>query len=107
MRWPTPTLLLMADEKIFADGVRLFPKHEKAPDWVIGTLIITPNDLITWLKANPHHLTDYNGSKQLKLQLTKSQAGKLVASVDTWRPDAAASKPTPQNNVENVDDLPF
>lgn len=104
MRWPTPTLLLMADEKIFADGVRLFPKHEKAPDWVIGTLIITPNDLITWLKANPQHLTDYNGSKQLKLQLTKSQAGKLVASVDTWRPDGKTAPAAPK---EDTDSLPF
>lgn len=93
----------MAD-KIFADGVRLFPKHDKAPDFVIGTLIITPNDLVTWLKANPQHLTDYEGKKQLKLQLTKSQGGKLVAAVDTWKPGekaAATSTPAPE------EDLPF
>ena len=96
----------MADE-IMAEGVRLFPKHDKAPDFVLGTLIITPNDLFTWMKANDQYTTEYEGKKQLKLQLKKSKAGKLYASVDTWKPEP---KNTPSEGSGIGDDpgsLPF
>jgi hypothetical protein len=75
----------MAD-KVFADGIRFFNKHEKAPDWVLGTLVITPTDLFEWLKANAAYLTEYSGKKQLKIQIAKGQNGKLNGSVDTWKP---------------------
>lgn len=93
----------MAD-KVFANGLRFFPKHEKAPDWVLGTLVITPNDLVTWLKDNPQYLTDYKGAKQLKIQIAKSQNGGINGSVDTWKPDG---KQATAAQEDAGSDLPF
>ena len=91
----------MAETKIYPKGLRTFPKNENAPEFVLGTLIITPNDLITWIKENESLLTDYNGSKQLKLQMLKGNKG-IYFVVDTY-------KSTPANGLTNgvKDDLPF
>ena len=37
-------------ETIYVDGIRIFEPHENEPDFVKGSLIITPNDLIEFLK---------------------------------------------------------
>ena len=77
-------------EKVKADGILLFNPNEKAPDFVKGSLVITPNKLIAWLKDNKQYLTEYNGNKQLKLQIlegnTKDGDAFLYANVDTWKP---------------------
>lgn len=92
----------MSDKKaIYPKGVMLFDKHEKAPDFVVGTLVITPNDLIEWLKENSSLLTEYNQKKQLKLQIKKGNKG-LYAEVDTWQPSGKQSI-SPDVNT----DLPF
>lgn len=93
-------------ERIFPEGVRLFPPRDNAPDFVVGSLIITPNDLVAWLKQRPDLLTDYNGNKQLRLQITRSKDGKgLSASVDTFKPKGEAA---PDSFVPKKDtDLPF
>ena len=41
----------MSKEKIYPQGLRTFAKNEKAPDFVLGTLVITPNELIKWLPS--------------------------------------------------------
>lgn len=100
----------MADQ-ILPEGLRFFPKHANAPDFVLGTMIITPNTLFAWLKANPELLTDYNGDKQVRLQLLNSKQGKLYAAVDTYKAEPK-SKPAPRQTLpeeapEYRDDLPF
>lgn len=90
-------------EDILPEGLRFFPKHEKAPDFVLATLIITPNDLFTFCKAHLELMTEYDGKKQLKLQIKNSKAGKMYASVDTYKPEPkAAHKPE-----EDPEKLPF
>lgn len=97
----------MADQ-ILPEGIRFFPKHQNAPDFVVGTMIITPNDLVAWLKANPNLLTDYEGKKQIKLQLLNSKQGKLYAAVDTFKPEPKNPNTTPAAGaVEDPYDLPF
>jgi hypothetical protein len=96
----------MADTTILPEGIRFFPKHEKAPDFVLGTMIITPNALYAWLKANPSLLTEYNGEKQIKLQLLNSKAGKLYAAVDTYKAEPKSNYSVPASE-ERSDDLPF
>ena len=92
-------------EQILPEGIRFFPKNDKAPDFVLGTMIITPNDLYEWLKANPHLLSEYQGKKQVKLQLLNSKAGKIYAAVDTWKPnDGGQAAPAA---TEPASDLPF
>jgi hypothetical protein len=75
----------MADE-LLPEGLRFFNKKENQPDFVIGALVITMNDLFAFCKAHPELITEYNGAKQLKLQVLKSSKGNLYAKVDTWKP---------------------
>lgn len=89
----------MAKEKVYADGLMTFPKNEKAPDFVLGTLIITPNKLHQWMKDNPQYVTEYKGEKQLKLTLLQGQ-GKVNIQVDTYQPKQ-------QKVAEPNSDLPF
>jgi len=75
----------MAD-KIFPEGIRVFSPRQGAPDFVKGSIVITPNDLIEWLKANKNLLNDYKDKKQLSLDLLSSKDGKLFLSVNTYKP---------------------
>ncbi len=70
-------------ETIYPKGIRLFNKHEKQPDFVIGSLVVTLNELVQYCKDNPELLTEYNGQKQLKLQIIRTKKGDLSCSVDT------------------------
>lgn len=71
---------------IYPKGIRVFPPNEKAPDFVKGTMIITLNELVQFCKDNPGYLSEYNGEKQLKLQITERKDGKgLSFSVDTYK----------------------
>ena len=77
----------MADDNKLVSGIRYFEKRQNAPDFVLGSLVITPNDLWKFCKDNPEILTDYNGNKQLKMQILKSKAGNAYLAVDTFKPE--------------------
>jgi hypothetical protein len=105
----------MADQ-ILPKGFRIFPKHANAPDFVLGTAVITMNELFTFCKGHPELVTEYNGQKQLKLQLLRSKEGKLYAAVDTFKPQqqqntasqpAATSQPPLEGQQPIVEDTPF
>lgn len=99
----------MADE-LLPEGLRFFNKKDTQPDFVVGALVVTMNDLFNFCKQNPDLITDYKGQKQLRLQILRSSKGNLYAKVDTWKPDAAAlplaaiGEPTA---IENIESLPF
>lgn len=76
-------------EKIFATGIRFFPKHEKQPDFVLGSMVITKEDLIDWLLNSndaKEHSSLYDGKEQIKFQITTGRNGGMIASVDTYKP---------------------
>lgn len=87
----------MAD-KIFPEGVRVFAPRTGSPNYVKGSIVITPNALVAWLKKNPELLKEYKGEKQITLDIMESAAGKTYLSVNTYQGQAAASA---------QDDLPF
>jgi len=96
-------------ENILAEGLRFFDKNEKAPDFVMGTIVITIDEFKDFINANQQYLTDYNGKKQLKLQQLKSKAGKVYFNVDTFKPSTAPAS-APHNSpaiAPNRNDLPF
>ena len=100
----------MADQ-ILPEGIRFFPKHERAPDFVLGTMVVTLDDLAKFFNDRKDLLTEYNGKKQLKLQLLKSREGKLYSAVDTFKPQAREGG-SDFNNRSTVapdvsDSLPF
>ncbi len=80
----------MADNKLL-EGVRLFRKKDSQPDFVLASGVITPNALVAFLKANPELLTEYNGEKQVRIQVLKSKDGNPYVVVDTWKPAEVAA----------------
>lgn len=98
-------------DKIIVKGLKTFKPHEKAPDFVKGTLMITPNELVQFIKDNEQYLTEYKGEKQLKCQILEGDYG-LYFTVDTWKPNQESTppdmtQPAPQNNTDEDLDLPF
>lgn len=101
------------NEKIFADGIRAFGPRPGAPDFVIGQLLITPNDLIAWLRANPDYLSESQYGKQIRFDIQRSKDGvgincpvntyrkEATPTTDAWQPKKADPKPEPPS------DLPF
>ena len=87
------------NDKIFPKGITAFAPRDNAPDFVLGTVIITPEDFITWMKENSQYLSDYNGKAQLRLNLTKSKDGRPSMAVDTWKPN--------NEPAAEAEDLPF
>ena len=77
----------MAEAKIFPKGVVCFDKHPNAPDFVIGSVVITPNDLNQLLRENESLMTVYKDKKQIKLQLLRNDKG-LYFAVDTFKAKA-------------------
>jgi len=74
----------MKKEKVFPKGIMAFKPNEKAPEFVKANVMVTPNELISWLKENDEHLNDYKGNKQLKLQLLENDKGYYFL-VDTYQ----------------------
>ena len=72
-------------DKIYPKGIRVFGPHEKAPAFVKGSVIITLNELVKFCKENPQLLTEYNGEKQLRLQMQDARTGGLTFVVDTYK----------------------
>ena len=97
----------MADKKIYPKGIRTFAPREEAPDFVLGTMIITLNDFITFAKENPDLLTEYEGKKQLKCQMLSGDNGPYL-TVDTWKPEGKrkAKKQEPAEEPQD-ETLPF
>ena len=81
-------------QKVYPKGIAVFTKHEKAPEWVKETIIITPAVFFEWCKNEGNqYMSDYKGNDQIKLQLIEYE-GKPSISVDTYK-------------KEKTDDLPY
>lgn len=111
----------MAD-KIYLKGLRSFPKRQGAPDFVIGDLVITLDDLKAFLNdpANAKYITEYQGKKQIKINMTWGQEANVVFSVNTYGVDGGGQPKSypqpPQQSTQQsaqaqgaatADDLPF
>ena len=100
----------MADqEKIYAKGLRSFPKHDNAPEFVLGTVVINIPQLSVFLKEqmdSGEYITEYKEQKQLKLKMSKSKKdGSVIFEVDTYK---AQPKDQPKkDDPTGIDDLPF
>lgn len=69
---------------VYPKGIRFFKPFSSAPDFVKGGIVVTPNELIKFCKENEEYLTEYNGEKQLKLQLLEGKDG-LYITVNTYK----------------------
>lgn len=93
-------------------GIRFFDKHANSPDFVIGTLVLTLDDIKEMFTENKEFVTEYNGKAQLRLQQLKSKDGKIYLAIDTYKKDGEQkSKPAAKTANEPIgydsNDLPF
>lgn len=91
-------------EQVLLKGIRLFKKKDNQPEFVLATGVITLNELFTFAKENPGLQTEYQGNKQIKIQLLRSKEGNPYIAVDTWKP---AETGTQGAAPEAAEKLPF
>ena len=89
---------------VYPKGLVVFEPHSNAPDFVKGVVKINLNELVQFCKDNPDLLTEYNGAKQLPLQLLSGDKG-LYFKVDTYRPDSQGG--SQGSSSEPTEGLPF
>tara|TARA_R110000796_G_scaffold232457_2_gene350734 strand:- start:887 stop:1195 length:309 start_codon:yes stop_codon:yes gene_type:complete len=102
----------MSDEIEWTEGIYFNPKHENAPDFVVGGLSIERKVFGNWLRQKTED--------KINLDIKISKAGKPYISVSTWKPDpnkgqthssAGTTGAAPANNpvVDKFvdDDIPF
>ena len=89
------------DKKVYANGVRFFERSDKQPEFVLGSLIITPEDLQEWVNSNPEHTSTYKGKAQVKFQIKRSKDGKVYLDLDNYKQHSEPAI------IEDKDDLPF
>lgn len=105
----------MEKKYVYPKGIRTFDKGKTAPDFIVGSITITDDELIEWLKSPEcaEYKTEYNGKKQTRLTILRGKDGKLNLQVDTWKPSEKSTPPanTPkkpkQESVLPDSDLPF
>ncbi len=92
-------------------GIKLFPKKDTQPDFVIASGVLTPDDLNAFLIDNKEHESDYNGAKQFRIQVLKGKDGGPYIVLDTYKPGVQSAAPAKGFDVPElpVDDgnLPF
>lgn len=92
----------MADQ-VLLKGIRLFKKKDSQPDFVLASGAITMNELFTFAKENPNLVTEYNGQKQIKIQILRSKEGNPYIAVDTWQPTQV---PEPSTSLTSGQEAP-
>ena len=71
-------------EKVYPRGIITFSPKKGCPDFVKGSIIIDIDEFNTFVLNNESLLKEYNGKKQLQLQLLEGNKG-LYTVVDTYQ----------------------
>ena len=93
-------------EKIYPKGIRTFAPNGNAPEFILGSMVITPNELFEWLKTQKEYSSEYNGNIQFRFTILEGKEDENGLKspyivLDTF-------KPTTKKDVQdNVQDLPF
>ena len=69
------------------------PRHENAPEFVIGKLSINVAQFREWMKA---HLAANPGEEWINVDMKVSRAGKGYCQIDDWKPNQDAPKKAAQ-----------
>lgn len=82
----------MDNAPIFPNWIVWKDAHEKAPDFIKGSIHINADKLIEWLQSNPQHISE-RGWIVLDLKEPK-KGGNYYFSVNTWKPTAKPQRNT-------------
>jgi len=91
--------------KKFIDGLFFNLPHEKAPQFIKGSIAISKAKFLEWLQKE-----DTNENGYIKIDLKISKAGKPYAEVNNWKPEnqAVLNKQIIDINEEiNIEEFPF
>ena len=91
-------------------GIKLFPKKDSQPDFVIASGVLTPDDLNAFLIDQAEHQSEYNGSKQFRIQVLKGKDGGPYIVLDAYKATSAtipAAAPQDAPAIEDTSALPF
>ena len=92
----------MSETKIYPKGIAFFAPRENAPQWVLGSVIISPDELTKWMEGNKQLLVESEKyGKQYKLQVTDKGL-----QVDTWKP-SQEKKESKQSQLDESFEMPF
>ena len=72
----------MSEETEYIAGLRAFPKHQNAPDFVLCDLSLEREVLHKWLAEN------HKGEKYIKAQVLMSREGAPYVKVNNYKPQA-------------------
>ena len=89
----------MTDNQEFVDGLLIKPPHANAPAFCKARISLKREALIAWLQARE--------GEWINLDVKESRGGKWYAAVDTWKPQAKASKSAPGATRDPDDDISF
>ncbi len=79
---------------IFPAGMRMFKKSDKAPSWILGSLVITIPDFMGWIETDGlKYITEYRGADQIRLQIAVGKSGNLYVAVDTYKKGESKGEP--------------
>ena len=87
-------------EKVFADGIFFNDPHEKAPEFIIGSISFSKARFLTWLDNQAPDEKDY-----VKLDVKRSKEGKIYCELNTYTPNRVTTQPRPQNEQAREDDV--
>jgi hypothetical protein len=74
--------------KIYPKGIMVFTPSEAQQKFKVASVCITLADFKEWINGDgSEYLTEYKDKKQLKLDISKRDDGKLQISVDLYRPE--------------------
>ncbi|MFA5542953.1 MAG: hypothetical protein WDA47_04205 [Bacilli bacterium] len=79
----------MENKPKFVDGLRAFPKNEKAPEWVKLNLVVNES-FVNWFE------TEKDEKGEVKMNLLKSKKGTLYFVKNEWKPK---SENKPENDA--------
>lgn len=99
----------MSKKAVYIKGITIFAPSPNAPDFVLGQGFITPKVLLDFVKENPDILTsEYDGNKQIPIQLTKNDNGGASIKFNDFTPQKQDVKTESiPVRAEQDDDLPF
>lgn len=75
----------MAETKVYPKGIVTFKKHEKAPEFVKGSMMINIDEFMDYVNGEgEQYLSEYKGKRQLKCKLLEWE-GKINVEIDTYK----------------------
>jgi len=86
----------------FVDGLRVWPPHERAPDFVKGAMTVNVPELKAWLEQQRE--------SQIRVDIKVSKGGKWYLAVNDYKPQGgtntgASAPPPPADDFDQ--DIPF